>query len=962
MHRERQRQSPSARALYIILSLAVAANLQAPSFRATETRIDLDGNPVNGPESRVVTRVLSTFPVQVENTIFNNVGGTAFRFDWDGAGPGGFNSSIAPGPDVGTQWVWSSTSVVYNIESPVIFTPMLDIPVFGPAPGGGVVPIGGNDGVFIVPGKSTIPTQVTLSNASLTSSLITFFSPAHTRANCGVNCVDGQCDMFVENLTGGTATIRGVQPGCCSEPHQIICGGECFSYLDDVQNCGGCGNTCENGEICSGGECMCPEGLTQCGDGCVDLATDSLNCGECASECLAEQSCVEGGCLCPGAEMQCSSECVDVSSDPLNCGDCGTACLPEASCIAGDCACPGGESVCGEECVDLGADPLHCGACGTACLSEQSCSGGACVCPGGEAVCGEECVDLGTDESNCGACGSSCAGGQFCFQSQCFCLAEGLTNCSGACIDLQNDEANCGACGNVCGSPLVCNGGECGCPGGQALCGGACVDLQNDEANCGACGNVCGAGSTCGAGQCSIPCDDDDDNGGNRCKPPKPVSSAMTWPAMSQGVPEVAPSALSMAQDSELSLARANAAFQAAAALTATVDSPQNRVTAGGARTRTAKPRESRSLQALDARRAAAPRKAARQDAPRASSAVSVEEAPVCDIAAFEAVVPDGESFILSQEAARYGKEVYTTVTIEAEGNLIAQGPCPVIVPVTDADTTGAILSPVRVATVDSTGDGICQPSEGFCNYFISLDNVGDTACLNPVATLSSLPDEANPNEVTFLNNTSAYPTWPGWPGGGLAPETKTNLTAFSIATSEEQFSNVGRRFDLSVNCANLEQDIVTPVVLGIGGVCDPLTDLDGKSYDVVNGFQSPFSAQIVLEGGPINFSTKKFNRGSTVPLKVGLKCGTLVLGDENIDPNPQIVALVHGTLGPQPLENINGHDQANPNDPLFSCNAGAAAACDYQLRTDNLPIGTYVISVRMPDARVFQAGFELKR
>jgi len=959
MHRERLRQRPSARALYIILALAVAVPIpRTTSAQTAEQRIDLDGNPVNGAESRVVTRVISTFPVQVENTIFNNAGGSAYRIDWDGAGPGGFNTSIAPGPGVGSQWVWSTTSVVYTIESPVVFTPMLDLPVFGQSTDGIGLVGSGNERVFIVPGKSTIPTQVTLSSASLTSSLITFFSPAETKANCGATCVDGQCDMFVENLTGATATIRGVQPGCCSEPHQIICGGECFSYLDDVQNCGGCGNTCGEGEVCSGGECMCPEGLTQCGDGCVDLATDSLNCGECASECLSEQSCVEGGCLCPGGEMQCSSACVDASSDPLNCGECGTACLPEASCIAGDCACPGSEAVCGEECVDLGADPLHCGTCGNACLSDQSCSGGACVCPGGEAVCGEECVDLGTDESHCGACGSPCAGGQFCFQSQCFCLEEGLTNCAGACIDLQNDEANCGSCGNVCDSPLVCSGGACGCPSGLALCGGACVDLQNDEANCGACGNACGAGSSCGAGQCSIPCDDDDDNGGGgNCKPPKPVSSAMTWPAMSQGVPAAAPSALSMVQDSDLSLARATAASQATAA------SPQDRVTVGGARTRTAKPRESRSLQAPDARRDTAPRKEARQDAPRSASAISVEEAPVCDIAAFEAVVPNGESFILSQEAARYGKEVYTTVTIEAEGSLIAQGPCPIIVPVTDADTTGAILSPVKVATVDSTGDGICQPSEGFCNYFISLDNVGDTACLNPVATLSSLPDEANPNEVIFLNNTSAYPTWPGFPGGGLPPETKTNLTAFSIATPEEQLSNVGRRFDLSVNCANLEQDIVAPVVLGIGGVCNPATDLDGKSYDVVNGFQSPVSAQLVLEGAPVNTSTKKYNQGSTVPLRVALSCGTLVLGDEHIDPKPEIVAIIHETLGPQPLENINGHDQANPNDPLFRCDAGGVptAACQYQLRTEQLPIGTYVLGIRMPDARVFQAGFIIK-
>jgi hypothetical protein len=52
-------------------------------------------------------------------------------------------------------------------------------------------------------------------------------------------------------------------------------------------------------------------------------------------------------------------------------------------------------------------------------------------------------------------------------------------------------------------------------------------------------------------------------------------------------------------------------------------------------------------------------------------------------------------------------------VTIESDGQVIAQGPCPVIVPLTEANTTGAILSPIRVAIVDTGGDGLCQPEEG---------------------------------------------------------------------------------------------------------------------------------------------------------------------------------------------------------------------------------------------------------
>jgi hypothetical protein len=263
------------------------------------------------------------------------------------------------------------------------------------------------------------------------------------------------------------------------------------------------------------------------------------------------------------------------------------------------------------------------------------------------------------------------------------------------------------------------------------------------------------------------------------------------------------------------------------------------------------------------------------------------------------------------------------------------------------------------------------------CNYYISLDNVGDTECANPVATLSSLPDEFNTTEVVFLNDTSAYPSWPGWPpGGGVPLESLTNLTAFSIETPAEQGVNVGRRFELRVNCANLEEDVVTPVVIGIGNVCDPETDLDGQSYDDVDGFRWPVSAQLVLEGGPVDFSPWRFKKGLPIPLLIQLRCGDLVLGDQHIEPNPEIIAVVHETLGPQPLDNITWHfgdppEVVNPEHPRFECAVAPEdddgwpfpiTQCRYWLRTTKLPVGKYVISVRMPDARVFQAGITIKR
>jgi len=927
MHREQVKKSSSARALYIILTLAVAATLQAPASRATEQRIDLDGNPLNGAESKVITKLLSSYPVQVENTVINNASGRSFQFVWPGAGPAGFSTSLTVGPDVGARWVWSSTQVVYSIESPITFTPTLSVPVFGQPPGG-IIPAPSEPMTFIVPGKSIFPTAVTLSNASLTSSLITFFSPPTTKATCGVNCVSGQCDVFVENLSGGTATVRGRQPGCCLEPRQILCGTECYSYLQDPQNCGGCGITCGPGEICNEGVCMCPEeGQTQCGDGCFDLSSDGLNCGECDASCSPQQSCSEGDCVCPGGETACGAWCVDVGSDPWNCGACDAACNAEQTCSEGSCLCPEGETACGEWCVDSGSDPWNCGECGNTCQADQTCVGGSCVCPEGQDECDGVCVDLSTEEWHCGACGVTCGGDQFCYSGQCFCLDESLTNCGGVCLDLNNDSDNCGSCGNACGESGCCIEGECN---------PYCEELRESS--------------------------------------PTTVATAF---ASSGGAPVRGMSPVTRVPEARQAPARPERGSV-------------ERETSRSGRQRSPAPRTgSEPVQP----KAQTPRPPA--------NLLEIEEAPLCDIAPFEGVVPDGERFEFSQTGGRYGKEVQIAVTLEANGEMIAQGPCPVVVPVLNADTTGVVLSPVKAATLDASGDAICQPAEGHCDYFLSLDNVGDSPCLDPVATLSSAPDEVNTEEVTFLNATSAYPDWAPWPGGGLPPDRQTNLTAFSIAAPEGQGANTGRNFQLTVTCANLPESIVTPFVLGIGGSCNPATDLDGESYDLVDGLRFPVNAQLVLEGAPINQAPWHFHKPWPIPLEIRIGCGALLLGEDDIEPNPEIIALVHETLGPQSLDLIKGHHPwDNPQHPFFRCDVfgfdfrfdddlslptpgiesrgpsvGTALSgegtglfrdplpeCEYALHTRQLPKGNYVISIRMPDGRVFQAGFKLRQ
>ena len=866
-------------------AIAVAAG-PAQSGRAADQPIDLDQNAANGQESKVSTRVLQTYPVMIENTVYNNSPGISYSVDWDGAGPGGFLSSVTAGPGVGVKWVWSTVYQVYSINSPALFTPTRSLPVFGTDPGG-VSTVGPSPGgSFVLPGKSIYPNQVTLSDASLSSSLITFFSPEKTVATCGAQCASGQCDVVLSNLTGAPVDVKLDQLDCCPEAHQTFCDGQCTSYLTDPNNCGGCGNVCAADHFCSEGACVCNAGLTECGSGCIDVLTDPANCGACGNTCSADETCTGGACVCDPGLTRCAEGCLDLQTDPANCGGCGQACYVDEFCSGGACVCNPGLTQCGELCVDLQDDPANCGACGNACAAGQLCTNGACVCPVGQAMC------------------------------------------AGVCRTLQDDPLNCGACGNICGSNSVCSAGACRLcrpPRGTA-CDNQCVNLHTDPFNCGACGNACDFNScpstgtgTCSQGQSCV-CDPTPTLTSSgltkagkdrlRFKPVRRPSRATVTPV------EPAPTSV---EAGERALRQATMALTVSGPIAPT----------------------------------AGPVVATTATRPRLTSVV---EAPVCDLSTIAQQIPVGGTYRQSQAAGRIGREIQTSVSITVGGNTIAQGPCALVVPVTDVDTTGVLLSPASVVVLDTSGDGLCQPGEARCDLFIAVSDVGDTACLNPVATLTSPPDERDPGSITFLNGTSAYPSLPAYPGDGLPLQKITNTTAFAITTPASQLPDVGRPFSMNVVCSNVPDPVVMPLTLGIGSACNPGA-LDGRTYDLLNGFQAPVKARLVPPGAPVNFSTGNFNHGSTIPLKLSLGCGGVILTANQINPRPQVVSLEHTVLGPQSLLGINGDNNANPDNPMFSC---SSTSCDFQFRTEQLPVGTYIIGIQMPDTRVFRAGFTI--
>ena len=307
---------------------------------------------------------------------------------------------------------------------------------------------------------------------------------------------------------------------CSGGPTDVGCDGLCKNLSDDPENCGACGNECQDGDICREAICFTPAprqpftcpALTpdNCGGSCVNSQTNVNNCGACGSACAAGQLCQAGACVCDAAGANpdmCGGTCVNTQTDVNNCGACGSACAAGQLCQAGACVCDAAGAnpdMCGGTCVNTQTNTNNCGACGNACAAGRVCTAGACVCPASNPdMCGGICVNTQTNTNNCGACGNACAGGRVCSAGACVCPSYNPNICGGTCVNLSIDSNNCGACGTTCTGGSRCFSGACFCYGaGSAYCNGACTDTRYDSNNCGACGTVCPGGTRCNGSVC----------------------------------------------------------------------------------------------------------------------------------------------------------------------------------------------------------------------------------------------------------------------------------------------------------------------------------------------------------------------------------------------------------------------------------------------------------------------------
>ncbi len=204
---------------------------------------------------------------------------------------------------------------------------------------------------------------------------------------CLLSAASGVFEVEVGEATEVTLTV-GIPHDCdtnfCADG-ESTCDGVCVDLNTDTNNCGECGNTCDDGETCNDGECLldCVGGTTSCDNVCANLDTDADNCGACGSACDSGEACNDGECFveCSGSEDSCDGVCVDLDTDTDHCGACGSECNDGEACIDGECQldCVGGTTACGDVCADLETDQGNCGECGLSCGVGESCTNGVCI-------------------------------------------------------------------------------------------------------------------------------------------------------------------------------------------------------------------------------------------------------------------------------------------------------------------------------------------------------------------------------------------------------------------------------------------------------------------------------------------------------------------------------------------------------------------------------------------------------
>lgn len=187
---------------------------------------------------------------------------------------------------------------------------------------------------------------------------------------CGIACAQGEICVAGGECDLGHCECPGAPLGC-DEGEDCCPSVGCVDLDHDVHNCGACGNDCTvgdgngpRGDLCDEGICYCERVGSVCrldtwctavtepdGEscGCVDLDHDVSNCGGCGESCGENEVCSGGECVCEVGGPACRSDetccpgvgCVNLDTDGENCGGCGLSCGDGGTCSDGSCTCGG---------------------------------------------------------------------------------------------------------------------------------------------------------------------------------------------------------------------------------------------------------------------------------------------------------------------------------------------------------------------------------------------------------------------------------------------------------------------------------------------------------------------------------------------------------------------------------------------------------------------------------------------
>ncbi len=376
---------------------------------------------------------------------------------------------------------------------------------------------------------------------------------------CGKQCNE---DNGVASCTSsGCAIACDDGFGDCDDDADTGCE---VDLMDDADNCGECGNVCENdhgNSRCVDGECVpsCSSGYDDCdGDpqnGCeTDLGSSLDDCGACGDECAppnATGACVDGVCeaTCEDGFADCNGQvddgCEADLSAPETCGDCNHVCSANGGVpVCND------DKTCGITCNQGSADCIngvldgcetntnvsivHCGMCGRMCPSAvgvPACNDGVCgvstctdpnrECDGNDATVCE--TNVTNDPDHCGGCGMACFypnGTGICVNRGCVLDScdTGFADCNAAlgCETPLGTLDNCRTCGETCRNDhgtTSCETTGCvpDCQIGWGDCDGnknnGCETQLDTLVNCGACGRTCSTAHgtpSCATGSCQV--------------------------------------------------------------------------------------------------------------------------------------------------------------------------------------------------------------------------------------------------------------------------------------------------------------------------------------------------------------------------------------------------------------------------------------------------------------------------